>query len=721
MAIKTAAEMFGDGGGGNPQVPLDTGNPPGYHADNRGVAFGEQVTSAIKNRTPYALVLNDEDLNTRLADFEVRGLDGAYDLGTVGPSGGGRQIIKDGGAIETVSALVLQHGDDLSNAHFRANLTGDTLGGGVGFDVALADSVPQTGVLVRNQLTYAGKTIWAPGATGTLNVGGGAPTQITLSGGAQFTDGAETDLLEGDLIEVSGSTSDDGLYRLDTISGQFTALLANLDGTAPSFTGTDACTATAYRAALATVDPGLTSGVDGVVVRGMPNTDGALTIVGGRASGVAQGAEYALRFRGVALDGTLLDPVSQFDSVGSWKYWGTVADVPGASLLNFRSAAIDIDRDVNSADGTMGMVSRPSNTKETDYSLLSLEQVWDLGTVARAFDFLGGTDEIQITGIVGSEDYLPVVGTVIEIVTPSAQAGFYRVSTKPGVDTYRLADFAGGTSLSLPNSGSGTCRMYSMNVIGRAMEWTQGVFSTTNSVGSVNNDVRTGALFSAGDGDGSTAVVCVAPGDGVGGNERFFIRGIKALADNGGEADAETFQVDSDGNIETMGLLAATGNIISGGNVYGGEFSHVSPISRTIILGARTGDAEADWSPSSIDSLTSGSANPDLFVDISDHLPTGATITAVYARVKPNGASAMTFRLYHLDETAWPAGDPTQTQLGTTQTTASNARQEMSVTGLTEILDRSSERVVAWLAGGQTGDRYYGLRIVFNDPGPRNH
>ena len=77
MAIKTAAEMFGDNAGFGTRVPISFTNPSAYSSGNRGVGFGEQLTSAVANRPHYELALNDEDLNTRLAVFETQGIDGA--------------------------------------------------------------------------------------------------------------------------------------------------------------------------------------------------------------------------------------------------------------------------------------------------------------------------------------------------------------------------------------------------------------------------------------------------------------------------------------------------------------------------------------------------------------------------------------------------------------------------------------------------------------------
>jgi hypothetical protein len=99
MAIKSKEEMFGDGGGFGPAVPFSVVAPGGHSAGNRGIAFGEQLTAAVANRTHYALALNDEDLDARVVPFESDGLDAAYRLGALAVPGGGREIDIDGGAV----------------------------------------------------------------------------------------------------------------------------------------------------------------------------------------------------------------------------------------------------------------------------------------------------------------------------------------------------------------------------------------------------------------------------------------------------------------------------------------------------------------------------------------------------------------------------------------------------------------------------------------------
>src|SRR4051812_24546088 len=121
MPIKKKEEFFGDDGPHGPRVPILETAAPGLGTANRGIKLGEQLKAEVHNRPLYALVLNDEDLDTRLAAFEEGGLDGMYRLGALDVAGGGRIIEVDGGAIEGQSGLGTDLATDVANAVFRAN------------------------------------------------------------------------------------------------------------------------------------------------------------------------------------------------------------------------------------------------------------------------------------------------------------------------------------------------------------------------------------------------------------------------------------------------------------------------------------------------------------------------------------------------------------------------------------------------------------------------
>jgi hypothetical protein len=241
MAYKTKEEMFGDNvliptpGAFGPQVPISLSPPPGTYSGNRGIQFGEQLTAAIANRTHYALALNTDDLNSRIASFEVGGLDAAYNNGTVGPAGGGRQITKNAGAVETVSALATQYADDPANAHFRADALADTTASG-GFDFRGAVD-PAYGMLSRQNVSPSvAYTTMSTVESVFLNPAAIGGDVVRFP--ANVHDGTNTDVAfdAQDFVEITGSATSDGLYRLYNLGPATTDFLVRrLDGTAPSF------------------------------------------------------------------------------------------------------------------------------------------------------------------------------------------------------------------------------------------------------------------------------------------------------------------------------------------------------------------------------------------------------------------------------------------------------------------------------------------------------
>ena len=276
-----------------------------------------------------------------------------------------------------------------------------------------------------------------------------------------------------------------------------------------------------------------------------------------RGTTPASGADRALAFRQTLVDGAPDSSVfSYFNDWGSFRYSGIPADIPGATDHDYESAGIRFGFDTNPGAPSLGIVC-PGREDNISASLNFLQTalVTDLGTSARAGTIAGG-EELTITGIAGSEDYLAAVGTIIQIITPVADAGFYRVSDKTAVDTYRLRDLA-GNGVTLTN-GAASVRMYRANMLGTGLLYTLGIaYRDDLSVPSHNDDVRSHAFFPAASGDGGSSIVLSSPEDGAGGNEFFFIRGIAAAGFSGGQADAETFQVTAAGDISGMGALYA--------------------------------------------------------------------------------------------------------------------------------------------------------------------
>lgn len=300
MAFKTAAELFGDDTiTWGTKVPIDTGAPAGtYDSTNRGIGFGEPLTSAVGNRSHYALALNDEDINTRLALWEVEGLNAAYDLGAAAVPGGGREITKDGGAVETTSALAAQYADDIANAHFRANALGDsTPGGGFDFRGNLASAY---GLLSRKNGAIAGAyTSLTASVAATLNPGGAGGAVVRFTVGT-VSAGGFTDIgFEAlDFVEITGAGSFDGLYWVFSLGAAPATDLEvrRLDGTTPAFTASTAATARVFRAGLLS-SPGmsLVSGSTGAAISAGLSEDVALGLFADIETSTGGGSD-ALRF-----------------------------------------------------------------------------------------------------------------------------------------------------------------------------------------------------------------------------------------------------------------------------------------------------------------------------------------------------------------------------------------------------------------------------------------
>jgi len=179
-----------------------------------------------------------------------------------------------------------------------------------------------------------------------------------------------------------------------------------------------------------------------------------------------------------------------------------------------------------------------------------------------------------------------------------------------------------------------------------------------------------------------------------------------------------------------QGLANRTANLAKrlGGAVGDDEWYYEDfPRARVVLVGPREGHGEDGWGYNLIDRASCSLASHDLFVDLGKHLPSGAVLTSVEALVKPGTTATMALNLYRtaLGAAFAAPGDPTDTQVGVTDTTdGSNNYQVLSVGAITETVDRSANNLVVWLAASSgapsTADSYFGLRLAFNDQGPRN-
>lgn len=163
------------------------------------------------------------------------------------------------------------------------------------------------------------------------------------------------------------------------------------------------------------------------------------------------------------------------------------------------------------------------------------------------------------------------------------------------------------------------------------------------------------------------------------------------------------------------------------------EWAYPSPRARTILVGPRAGRGGSGWTFALIDRARCSSNSHNLFIDISDHLPSGAVLTDVRALVKPGFGRGTGDRM---ELSLWRSavgaafgtpGDPAETQVGTTdEDDGSNSYQVLSVGTISETVDRDANVLVAWVHAGNTAgtggqeDDFLGLELSFTDPGPRN-
>lgn len=586
MAITRSDDLFGDGSGGNPQVPIDTGNPPGYASDNRGIAFGEQLTSAIANRSHYALALNDDDLDDRVNLFETAGLDAAYDLGVAAVTGGGRVITKDGGAVETQSASAGLYVDDPVSAHWRANALGDTAGSSVGFDFvgkrssadALSGFDPVAGFMDR-------RAIAIPSGSGTevdyqnaaiLRPSGEAANIVRLSTGTFFTGSADqSEILFGvDLVEIEGSASSDGLYIINATGNQNTdAELQDLNGQSPTFpTNDEGCTVTLYRSALSSFGyTGRNTPMQGVSIRGLPDTNTALSILPGRDLGSRgeRGSENALRVFGPSpssgvLISTLL--IDTYGRIASLSNQDTVPETDGVQDDTFygptTAGFLSHKTGLSTNSEEVGFLARGEGlpADSTRYDFLSLVNVRRDGSFNTAspgtegeevgfpFTFLGA-DIVRIDSGVNTEwwAFVPQVGTLAYISEPSSERGLYTV-TNVDLNTGESLTLASlsGASPSLPGSGTGTITFLYANHTGRGPGYQVAELGTGRA-----SDLVASACFVAGSESNATALALSSPNW----NGSSFLRCTTPVLAGGIASSEERFYVDRDGSMGLTGTM----------------------------------------------------------------------------------------------------------------------------------------------------------------------
>jgi hypothetical protein len=751
MAIKDAAEMFGDGSAGNPQVPIDLNAPPGFNALSRGVAFGEQVTSAIKNRTPYSLILNDEDLNTRLALFEVGGLDTAYDLGATATPGGGRVITKDGGAVETISTLATSYDDDRANAHIRANMLSDTLAAGVGFDVEATDNTGAAwaGLLDRRRIADISTTNTSvtDGNAIQVNPGGvDADAVRVTTGGQSFHNSGVTELLLGyDLIELVGTASDDGLYIIAGLVGgtDTDVSVTDLSGTPASFTANDTGVLHLYR-------PIFRSNHDGSKFVGMPAAGETLVLNPGLLDENVdtEGATQALQTLYRQADGTS-------KAATSIDYKGLVEfDLDAADILPTSGAYSD---QTKFGHFTNRRLTPPSNEVEATHSVLG---VYNAVPDAR-FDFTSlqpiSEGPTTLTFVAATATDGEVQGTTTTIERKVAHGGglvhiggfgWYWVVRGNRARTLRVdvRELDGSLPSSLPTTGTAPANFYTFQSLGKLPQ-IDPVYDDAPILRSGFAAVTTVTPHALISGGGEEVDACALMLTGMNTNfNQCFIRAFT-------QSDLGTFL----GRPKEVFRVNQGGEVCSRSGMYSphftsnddsGEFNYKDPTARvrTVHIPISSGmpyddGAGADeWlpiggAPTGIGGGWESQENLGLLqfnLSSSGYVPMGATITAIRLLCKPGAARATTVRLQFIIDrldTTWTGTEAVavtnvvafQEDDGTTDV------QTISWTGSMTLTPHTAAAGKEWImlvAAGNTGaaspDEVYGVRIEFEDPGPRN-
>lgn len=749
MAFKTSAELFGDGGIWGTQVPISLSSPSGpYAATNRGIGFGEQLTSAIANRSHYALGLNDDDLNTRLALFETSGLDAAYRGGASAVPGVGADITLDGKAVNTVSALATMYALDESNAHWRADMTADVAKVGVGFEVR---GRGLAGLAHLEQLdSLAQDSVFAGvGLAATLNPGGGLPTTVRITGQSPQVAGVTDLLLEYDFAVVTqGATT--RLYVVSGLGGADTDVtVKNVDGTSPTFGADLAATVTLYRSHFGSFNglstrTGLRSNLFASGLRA--TTDAVLDLVGGRSTTDVTMQDTVLRTRRRTSAGALTTALAE-SSLGRNERSISVDGFKTQALASSNAIQL-VERTKVEADALF--------TDEVNYDTLSWQQGRRGGFVDggggrhlrfHTHELLSGVagtfataDKVDLTGPPSwapfRTSFLPLGFTVVQVTASSnpAAIGYYLLSGHDAVlDRITLSRLTSLTGPAVSFLGATVTMTFHVLTEGHV----QGAFDL------LTNPVVLGTLSNVAD----YAFL----------NDDLYyhhaLRGALVVRDgdlevwsnflpSGPEGIKKVFQVVGGSGTPAVNINAelSVADTISSGDTAATGFRHIDPVtgltatpSVTHVIGFA--NALPDYFGGSLEwvyfSRTTGSPGPlksvanGAQVAIPIRLPHNAQLVQVEITVQMGnttggGRSTLTTARLYLND----IDVTTTTQIGATATAADNLTVQKLVIANTNTIDTNDDEVFVVVTAGTDGahvaDTLVGVRVTFEDPGPRN-
>ncbi len=152
--------------------------------------------------------------------------------------------------------------------------------------------------------------------------------------------------------------------------------------------------------------------------------------------------------------------------------------------------------------------------------------------------------------------------------------------------------------------------------------------------------------------------------------------------------------------------------------------------SRTVLISALDGEdgensADRSWRAigSGVRAMINGAIRQ---VNLSNHLPNGAVITAVRALVKPSAAfvsgTQMELLVTTHDFSAFVASGPSPAVDGPDGDDGTANRQYLELTGLSRTVDRQTGTLVAQVTARSdngAGDDLYALEVTYDDPGLR--
>lgn len=153
----------------------------------------------------------------------------------------------------------------------------------------------------------------------------------------------------------------------------------------------------------------------------------------------------------------------------------------------------------------------------------------------------------------------------------------------------------------------------------------------------------------------------------------------------------------------------------------GSEVVYDTPVARSVAL--RLGSGKGIKPDAVTNEYSPTNPGVDIIMVPLPPVPAGASLTGVDCSAHQNTTSPNSFKLWKRHVNYSSPAAPTFTQVGSTATHAASAGYPATVSidpgGLT-VINVADEYYVEWLPA-DAGDKLVGIRVNFNDPGPRNY